>query len=249
VRIAAPFNNTVSFKIPVMKKSLLGLLVLVAVNNACKKSGNAGTGGLGLNGSLNPYTVTATFYPAAIDYIRLPLNRYYIYKDSATAVKDSVVVTQSIIAVNYSAATSGFPGKPALYQDTYSLTLTNYPAPSGNLIWLKGFTNDEYTTGLVTANIAVTDSNINFSDTQHNLPVFWHPFTSSGVSITTSLTSLLVEGITYADVKKFSSNNGLVATDPNFIAISTYWVKGIGIIKREIKTAAAVKTYLLLRYG
>jgi hypothetical protein len=228
-----------------MKRALLWLLALVTVNNACKKVDIAGAGGLGLNGTLNPYTVTATFYPAAIDYIKLPLNRYYIYKDSATAVKDSVVVSQSTIAVKYTGPTSGFPGKPALYQDTYSLTLT----PFGSQLWFNGFTNDDFATGLVTANITVIDSNIYFLDIQNNLPAFWYPFTSSGQNVTTSIPSLLVEGIAYADVKKFSSNNGLVVTDPNFLAISTYWVKGVGIIKREIKTGATVKTYLLVRYG
>jgi len=61
--------------------------------------------------------------------------------------------------------------------------------------------------------------------------------------------SVNIEGKTYTDVHSFFSSNGLPASNPGYLATTFWWVKGIGIIKREIKTNNSVKTSLLLRHG
>jgi len=229
-----------------MTKLFLVLSAGIFFGTACKKSYN-GLGAFALNGELNPNTVTLHLYPAAMEYLQLPLNRYFIYKDSATAAIDSVRVTQSSTDVVTTAATSGYPGMPTINRDRYSLTLTKFQLPATSTVWCKGVANGSTFSGLV--NATLTDTSIAFIETPYNLQTFWHSYFSSGANVAVSIASLVVEGITYTDVKKFSTNNGLPPTDAGFIAITNYWAKGIGIIKREIRGNASVKTYLLLRYG
>lgn len=230
-----------------MKKIIFcWLAASVVILTACKKIDLSG--GLDLSGSTNPNTVIVHFYQAALDYIQLPVNRYFIYKDSASGTMDSVKVTQSAIETNFYPATSGFPGTPAVYSDAYKLTLTTYQAlPPTNQTWFKGIANSISFWGFVSATII--DSNINFVNEQPTLVVFRHPFASAGSNQYAYLPTLVIEGIAYAAVHCFSSSNGLSSSDINYQASIFYWVKGIGIIKRESRSFNSVKTSLLIRYG
>lgn len=60
---------------------------------------------------------------------------------------------------------------------------------------------------------------------------------------------MTIEGVTYTAVQSFYYYNMLPSTDINYQASVVYWVKGIGIIKKEIRTYNSVKTSLLVRYG
>lgn len=205
---------------------------------------------LSFSGSVNPNTVIMHFSQPALDYIQLPVNRYFIYKDSATGFIDSVRVTKSVIETNFQQATSGFPGSPATYYDIYKLTLTKFAPPSTSQPWFEGTARGASFLGF--SSTTIIDTSINFSNDQNSLPVFWHPLTLSGFNQFTKYTylpTLAIEGITYPAVHFFSSSNGLPTTDINYQASVFYWVKGIGIIKKEIKIFNSVKTSLLIRYG
>lgn len=229
-----------------MKKfSFSCLVALSLLALSCKK---IDVGGFDLSGNVNPNTVTIHFYQPALDYIQLPVNRYFIYKDSATISLDSVRVTQSIIETNFQAATSGFPGSPATYSDVFKLTLTKFQAQTPtNQAWFQGTARCTVFGGIISANII--DSNINFYNEQSNLFLFWYPFSSFGVNQYSYMPTMTVEGITYTGVQRFFSSNTLSPTDINYQASVTYWVKGIGIIKKESRTYNSVKTSLLVRYG
>lgn len=222
------------------------LTVSVFLSLSCKKNPEAG--GFSLSGTLNPNTVNIHFYQAALDYIQLPVNRYFIYKDSATGSLDSVKVTQSVIETNFQPATSGYPGLPATYSDVFRLTFTKFLLPpSTSQVWFKGIARGTTSPGIASATII--DSNIYFSNEQPTLAVFWHPFISSGSTRYTYIPAMTIEGITYTSVHSFSSYNMLPVTDVNYQASVFFWVKGIGIIKRESRTYNSVATSLLIRYG
>jgi hypothetical protein len=229
-----------------MKKFIFSCLAALSLLSlSCKK---IDPGGINLSGTVNPNTITIRFYQAALDYIQLPANRYFIYKDSATGSTDSVRVTQSVIETSFQAATSGFPGSPATYSDVFKLTLTKFQAQTPtNQTWLQGIARCATYGGIISATII--DSNIAFYNEQSNLYLFWHPFSSFGLGEYKYTPTMTIEGITYTGVQSFYYYNMLPSTDINYQASVIYWVKGIGIIKREIRTYNSVKTSLLVRYG
>jgi len=57
------------------------------------------------------------------------------------------------------------------------------------------------------------------------------------------------EGKTYRNIHRFTSTKGLNPTDANNKKISYFWVKGIGIIKKETITNNTTETLLLIQYG
>ena len=233
-----------------MKKIIFYCLTAsVLLLASCKKTGLSDVSTL--SGYVNPNTVIVHFNQEVLDYIQLPVNRYFIYKDSATGSIDSVKVTQSVIETNFYQATSGFPGSPAFYTDVYKLTLTKFQAlPPTSQPWFQGTARCAGFAGFVSATII--DSNIQFTNQQSNLIIFWNPLTVPGPNLNTQyiyIPTLNIEGIIYSAVHSFSSSNGLPPTDINYQASIFYWVKGIGIIKKEIRTYNSVKTSLLLRYG
>ena len=229
-----------------MKKfSFSCLVALSLLSLSCKK---IDVGGFNLSGSVNPHTVTIRFYQPALDYIQLPVNRYFIYKDSASGFTDSVKVTQSAIETSFQAATSGFPGSPAIYSDVFKLTLTKFQAQTPtNQTWFQGIARCSNYGGIISATII--DSNIIFYNEQSNLLLFWHPFSSFGLGEYKYTPAMTIEGITYTAVQSFYYYNMLPPTDINYQASVIYWVKGIGIIKKETRAYNSVKTSSLLRYG
>lgn len=229
-----------------MKKFIFSCLVALSLLSfSCKK---IDLSGFNLSGTVNPNTVTIHFYQAALDYIQLPVNRYFIYKDSATGSTDSVRVTQSAIETSFQPATSGFPGSPATYSDVFKLTLTKFQAQTPtNQTWFQGIARCTSFGGIISA--TTIDSNITFYNEQSNLLLFWHPFSSFGLGEYKYTPTMTIEGITYTAVQSFYYYNMLPSTDINYQASVIYWVKGIGIIKREIRTYNSVKTSLLIRHG
>jgi hypothetical protein len=64
-----------------------------------------------------------------------------------------------------------------------------------------------------------------------------------------TLPSITIEGKTYLEAIVYIDQNGLPSTNNNFRKSTYYWVKGIGIIKREIRTSNSIKTETLVRNG
>jgi hypothetical protein len=190
-----------------------------------------------------PYISTVNFYTPALEIIELPANRYFIYKDQATGSLDSVVVTQSMLETKFQAQTQN---TLAYSYSTYTLSMNKI---SGSAIqsWYTGFATCDFP-GSSTI-ISVIDSTFNLSNGSTDLPAFWYPLASSGNLQYSNIPLVSIEGNTYLDVYSFSATNGFQPTESNYLATTFWWVKGIGIIKRETRTFNSIKTSLLLRYG
>ena len=234
-----------------MKKfALKSLAVLTLFLTSCTKenftldlSGGWSGGGWGMPGG---GVVAGNFFDnTALEFIHIPWNRYYVYKDSATGFIDSVAITQNYTISVFHDSVPGNPPVPKYTHETYKLTLqrlTGFPAA----IWFNGFascdTNYKNT-------IRFIDSDFELIDGQSNLPAFWYPFTSSGVNRYTLIPSITIEGTLYVQIHKFSATNGLQPTDINYRETAYYWEKGTGIIRKDLRTYNSIKTSLLVRMG
>src|SRR5436190_7832132 len=76
-----------------------------------------------------------------LQYIQLDTGKYFIYKDSATAILDSVVVTQSSLENEYTSGVSRglFDSYPAFNTEVFYLTLTKKDVNSDS-VWLEAQT-------------------------------------------------------------------------------------------------------------
>lgn len=225
-----------------MKKLTFYPLVLMALLfSACEKADFDISGyNFGGSGPLNVGSVN--FHSDALAIVQLPANRSFIYKDSATGTLDSVIVGMSSINSTLHYATSTTPG---WFYDTYSLILEKI-TPSGYTSWFRGTATCDaqaLTTG------AYIDSTFSLSNEETGLPGFWYPLNSTGLNQYQLIPSFTVEGKTYSQVHKFSSSNGIPPSNAAYSATVFYWVKGIGIIKRESRYFNYVMTSLLVRYN
>ena len=199
-----------------MKKFLLFLFVLVLLG--CSKD-PLPTG---------PEQVDYKFAPEGLSYIQLPVNRHYIYEDSATGVKDSVVVVTSELVKNFIGSPPGLFGGPSYSAHVFTLELKSK------------ITNESWFSGRATATASgIFTLNVNYS---WKYTVFIYPVTDRFIA------SMVVEGKTYADVEKYEIDYPSAIPD-EYIVATYYWAKGVGIIKRQVKTATSQKTESLLRHG
>ena len=233
-----------------MKNSYILLFICSMLFLGCKKN---------MPESPRSYPKWPTTYfklnPPALDFIQLPVGRYYSYVDSATGRIDTVRVSLSIIEKKFQ---TGIPGSSNpicvgmctgtldQYYQEYGLRMSlingqdwlRYKASSkiDNLIYYAGDT-------------VITSGSMSF-ESQLPLAVnFWYPFESSGqVHLHFTLPLLSINGTSFQEVRVFSAYNGLDPTDINYQAIKTYWVKGIGMIKNEIRTYNSTRTCSLVNY-
>lgn len=195
-------------------------------------------------------------FPAdALAYIQLPVNKYFIYKDSASGALDSVVITQSNIEKKLMPAHVGTgtldPNIPAFNYESFTLLLSKFTGTSPQ-DWFYGIAVS-YKTLSVPVN-PVNFGELNFLERDRiknadNGYVFIYPFTRSVPAKVSEITSLIIEGKTYNDVASFVYSNSLDPSWSNYRKSTYYWVKGIGIIKREIQTFNSIKTETLVRNG
>lgn len=190
-------------------------------------------------------SISNQFDSAAFAYIDIRDGRYFIYKDSASGIVDSLVAQRGYVAM-YVPPVAGDPSKPGYHYSIYDLKLANYWNYNPNLIFFQGHAScdSDYknTRTFIDSNFAVVN--------QHTgLAAFWYPFVSSNNQQYSFILSLNVGSKVYNDVHCFFASNGLQPTDTNYMGTIFYWVKGIGIIKKEIRTNNSVKTSLLVRYG
>jgi hypothetical protein len=225
-------------------KSLITILLLLCFCG-CKKDARH-----------KPDPAYIQFYPEALDYVQLPINKYFIYKDSASGELDSVVVTQSDLIKEYQPEATGNMLGPitiaAYYYQTFSLLLTSYSHTSQK-DWFFGvakstLTGIPYYQNSSTAALSLleisrmTETGINY--------VFFFPLDTinSEQEILSVVPSIAIEGKQYAKVEFYSNSNTWDSTSADYVRSTYYWAKGIGIIKREIKTNNSVKTETLVRY-
>ncbi len=226
-----------------MTKKIISIVLLVACSLvACKKSDP--------DKIIYPYVEPGfiKLSPAALEFVQLPLNRYFIYKDSATGSTDSVRVTKSVIEkmtqpIVYSTPGCLCYGSPAHYYETYTLTLTKITGMT-NQTWFQGNSSSDIDPYYFLDSSVEINPSFSLTNQQTNLSAFSYPFSSSNV-----IPLLIIEGTNYANVHEFITTNGLQPSETNYQEVRHYWVKGIGIIKKTVKTFNTVQTFLLVRHG
>ncbi len=202
-----------------------------------------------------PETYNIQFSAEALAYVQLPLNKYFIYKDSASGALDSVVVTQSNLKKQFAApyvASTFRNAVPGFYYQEFSLLITKYNGTSEE-DWFYGFATSSgvgptiYNSDSANLNLLekdrVNNKNLNYA--------FLYPFTpySSLQENIAVIPSITIEGKIYTNVELYSYSNTTDNTRADYLKSTYYWAKGAGIIKREIKTSSSVKTKTLVRYG
>jgi hypothetical protein len=213
------------------KKMLFAITIIMMLFISCKKDHTSSQ-------------IIATFSPEALTYVKLPLNSYYIYKDSATGILDSVVVTTSnskLVDVPKYVGGNCLFGPctfPAYTYQEFNLRLTKFTS-SSQQDWFN-----------------CTASTMSFgryqstdSDPLYLCGAFKYPFHSNTYDSVQIVSSIVIEGRLYSNVAIFAHINGQDPTSANYFKTVYYWTKGVGIIKREIQNGGSVKTDFLVRNG
>ena len=180
---------------------------------------------------------SSTFSRKALAYVKLTEGKYLIYKDSATQLLDSVIVTTSKLEFIFFPKTSGglIGSFPPHQEQNFSLVLSKSDS-NGESIWFSGYAS--------TPNIYLQNSIDTFQLDLHE------PDYTTVFSLTNSDNpqySVVIEGKNYNNVVVTASSNGLEINDPAYKSAIYYWAKDIGIIKRTVNVVGTIKTYTLLR--
>ena len=156
-------------------------------------------------------------------YIKQTTNSWYIYKDSATGLTDSVEVTYVDFIPRESI------GYPVLhYADDYLIILDKVDMSGNRSSWLYAHSS---------SNVTANSSNL----------LYWHlasgfltlmqfPSNFPGSPSIYKISSVTIEGNVYAEIMVVASNAGVV-----------WWAKGIGIVKLSRFVNGNIQTSLLLR--
>lgn len=176
-------------------------------------------------------------------YVQLPKNKYFIYKDSTTGMLDSVVVTGSDIEAIFVSAQPGlgfYSGNDAYFYETFTLILTKYDTAQQE--WFYGVVNS------LAKSFSLRERD-RINNAEQNI-VFSYPINTllTGVDVSI-MPANIIEDKLYSNIAVFTSSNGAPPTDKSYHKSTYYWVRGVGIIKREIQTGSSIKTELLVRNG
>jgi hypothetical protein len=214
------------------------------------------------------------FSNEALKYLQLPLKAYFIYKDSVTGNFDSVVVTQCDLEKKLMPAhpvTYNFYGLtgvstfPEYYYQTFSLTLSIYNNGSQQDWFTSYDDNSRYESSIyseVDSSIILLENKrpgdnsntlvFNYNDASFKYLTNLsksndreYALKSYGV---TEIPALTIEGNIYLNVIRILQNYSTYA-NPKANLSEYYWAKGIGIIKRTLRTPTFTKTWTLLRHG
>jgi hypothetical protein len=191
------------------------------------------------------------FNPEGLAYVQLPLNKYYIFKDSATGTLDSVVVRQSNLEEKYVPASTyqtpfGTGHTPPYFYQELSLQLTSFNGTFQET-WFNGTaTNGEIYQNSDTIALSLYETDSIFLGATFIYPASRFSSPQENVDI---IPEIAIEGVVYSNVIFYSNSNMLDSTDKDFIRGTYLWAKNIGIIKREIKTPGTVKTEFLVRHS
>lgn len=134
-------------------------------------------------------------------YVYLTPGSWYIYKDSATGLTDSVVVTKSVI--NYKAPVNFITSSTLFYTDDYILILDKVDLAGNKTLWLD----------------AISNGVILFGAKAWFFPgLLQYPYTTiPGLFTVYKIPTATIEGNNYSDI---------LITEGG-----AWWVKGVGLIK------------------
>lgn len=188
----------------------VALIVSALLNNSCKKS------------EVNNPPKSYTFNKEGLEYIQIPVNKYFVYKDSATGLLDSVVVTESkLIDTLLQGGCLGCISGP-YREERFTLVFTKMNGASPS-VWYNGraiasfpWLIDSYT-GRVAFKFPVCDD-------------------------CSFLPTMTVESRVY--------NQVILVRDVSPGADNTcYWAKGVGMIQCRFIRGSNIQTFTLLRNG
>lgn len=168
-----------------------------------------------------------SFSRNALDYINIPVGKYFIYKVSGQIALDSVaVVSSQLDTVNMPRNdNTNFPEHNI---ERFRIRINQYQnniGGPGTLIteWLRGTTNATPFSPYDSSSTA--DVRLEFSNSTIGKTIFFATHNVTGSTLT-------VEGVTYTGVVMAESDNGLPISDAAYKKNTFYWAKGVGIIKR-----------------
>jgi hypothetical protein len=224
-----------------MKNITIPLAILIIVMSSCTKS-------ISKKPDPNISEFDIFFSKAAMEYVQLPVNRHFIYKDSATGNIDSVVVTQSDLSNFIIPGDRAFSVLP-VYSQIYHLMLTK--TNDSATTWFDGLAKSldgadyRYATDTMASLRFAASDNI-ITDTVPD-----YGFSSNVVFDNYDyISSMTVESKTYHDVIVDNySIYGIGPGRPGYINSLYYWARNVGIIKRTVKTNSFTITSLLESYG
>lgn len=170
-----------------------------------------------------------SFSRNALQYVNIPVGKYFIYQTPGFAIVDSVIVVSTLLD------TVKFPrnnntGFPEHNIERFSLKMNKYVNPIGPggapsiTEWLKATTLPQASSPYDSSSTA--DVKLELTGLYAGQTVFYGTHNLSGTQ------TLVVEGVTYNGVIKTESDNGLPVSDANYRKNTVYWAKDIGIIKR-----------------
>jgi hypothetical protein len=195
-----------------MFKTALLLVICLACFIACKKE----------NQPIKPPTIEYILDPEGLKYIQLRLGQYFIYKDSASGLTDSVVVMESTLKKEGEGVTW-----EGIDREIFSLRLA-----SKDSTWVESLA------------IAYTDKG-DFTLGAYKMYFSYQPrCISCASSAVYKLPSLTVEGVTYKNVMVWDD-----ITNDRSYGCAYYWAPLTGLIKTVEQTSTMRKTYTLLRHN
>jgi hypothetical protein len=188
------------------------------------------------------FIVNNHFDSVGLEYMRIPVGRTFQYRDSASNQLLSVKTIKS----DTSAVRVSSPGSADLFADVYKLELRLLSNLSSGPVWFAGESFTE--TNRITTVLDYYDPEFELTNSTNKVSSFWYPLISSPGHDYNLLVNYDIEGKTYQEVHVFHSSNGAPITDPGYIESWYYWVKGIGIVERRIKSGTYIKTEFLKKY-
>lgn len=207
---------------------LLFIGILFGLFESCKKKSD------------DDVSYSLKFSPHSLEYVKLTKDKYFIYKDSATSLLDSVIITTSKLETSLDQKYDiNFVSIPANYHEGYNLILTKYTATS-HAEWFSA--NAVLSMSGQPYPFASSDTcAVDLREPDNTIVFFLSESSQPNLTMT-------VEGKTYNNVVVTYNDFGGTIADSYYKNTVYYWAKGTGIIKsRVITTGGAIKTYTLLR--
>lgn len=196
--------------------------------------------------------ISVGFSKTALEYVQLTEGTLLMYRDSATSIVDTAIVTKSSLTKilypehDYDTGLFGIISRPAQDADHFRLLLTSVKSGTQDAPWFDGEASaylPYFNISLDNADMHLNESYIDSLGTEKKAPdafEYWEPYSRNFVSLT-------IEGTSYNNVIVARTDKFVYINGP-FHRVTYYWAKGAGIIKRRIVTHAGdVKTATLVR--
>jgi hypothetical protein len=221
-KLPGKINRLVSMNINIQRREIIVVVLFFFLISDCKKSSSDHR----FDGSIQ-----LKLDANGLQYIQLDIGKYFIYKDSASGVLDSVVVTKSLLENKFTPAVTGgpFATYAAYNSEIFSLTLTKMDVNS-ETVWLEAQTS----AALCCPSLSNNNEPVQMYESNGAL-VFCYP--KEDCDFVDLISSLTVEGKVYQNV--------IMVTGGTDGTSKYYWAKGIGLIKRT-ETNSDNKTRTLI---